>query len=330
MLDGPPAWASGWGEDEIFGPFAEIQVDRVIQRLRWIPGGSFQMGSPDDESDADERPRHTVTISRGFWMFDTPVTQEMYEVVMGNNPSRFPSDRRPVEQVSWNDTQEFLRKLNERIPALNTGLPTEAEWEYACRAGTTSALYSGDIEILGANNAPELNPIAWYGGNCGVNFDLSDGVDTNSWPEKQYEFETGGTRQVGLKRPNPWGLYDMLGNVYEWCDDGRREYRAEAEIDPTGPPDASADRVIRGGSWRSRARLVRAAYRLWDSPDDRGATWAFAAEFASSSQTRGRRVRGVQSGRSQGGAGRRRAATIRRRAKKQVHSRWFSLFPVTQ
>ncbi|MEZ5939753.1 MAG: formylglycine-generating enzyme family protein, partial [Planctomycetaceae bacterium] len=155
LLEGPPSWASGWGEDEDFGPFVEIKVGKVKQRLRWIPHGSFLMGSPGDEPykepgrDDDEGPQHEVTITRGFWLFDTPCTQAFYQAVTGENPSYFKSSNRPVEQVSWKDAQKFLEQLNGVIPGLNACLPTEAEWEYACRAGTSEALYTGPIEIIG-------------------------------------------------------------------------------------------------------------------------------------------------------------------------------------
>ena len=113
LLDGPPVWASGWGEDEAFGPFVEIKIDKAKQRLRWIPKGSFLMGSPDDEPRRFDRegPQHFVTLSDGFWMFDTPVTQEFYEVVMGENPSRFVSPKRPVEQVSWKVRSSLSREI---------------------------------------------------------------------------------------------------------------------------------------------------------------------------------------------------------------------------
>src|SRR5262249_12534536 len=146
-------------------------------------------------------------------------TQALWEAVMGENPSYFRSSTRPVEQVSWNDCQEFVKKLNGSLDGLALALPSEAQWEYSCRAGTSTPTYAGDLNILGENNAPVLDGIAWYGGNCGVDFDLDNGVDISSWEEKQYDRVKGGTHAVGGKAPNGWGLYDMLGNVWEWCQD---------------------------------------------------------------------------------------------------------------
>ncbi len=182
--------------------------------------------------------------------------------MMGNNPSRFKSVLRPVEQVSWEDCQNFLETVNKRQLGLELRLPTEAQWERACRVGTDTATWLSDLEILGESNAPLLDEIAWYGGNCGVDFDLEDGVDSSNWKEKQYPHTLAGTRKVKLKKPNPWGLFDMLGNVWEWCSDvwGFR-YPEGARTDPTGPAEG-AERVIRGGSWSIYARRVRAAYRL--------------------------------------------------------------------
>ena len=122
--------------------------------------------------------------------------------------------------------------------------------------------------IVGENNAPALDPIAWYGGNSGVDFDLPEGEDSSSWPQKQYPHTKAGTRPVKLKRANPWGLCDMLGNVWEWCQDGGRDYDQDAQTNPTGSLDAGASRVLRGGSWINDARLVRAAYRIRNDPDD--------------------------------------------------------------
>ena len=188
---------------------------------------------------------------------------------MGGNPSYFKSPRRPVEQVSWDDVQAFFARLDERVPGLGVGLPTEAQWEYACRAGTTTDTYAGPLEVLGANNAPMLDEIAWYGGNSGVEWDLSpdEGVESSSWKDKQFPHTRAGTREVALKRPNAWGLYDMLGNVDEWCADWRGDYE-EGVDDPVGPSSGQR-RVFRGGSWSVGARYVRAAYRLGFTPGGR-------------------------------------------------------------
>lgn len=265
MRDGlPPEWATAYGFDA-FGPFAEFEVGPVRQRMRWIPPGEFWMGSPEDEPGRYEREvRHRVTLTRGYWMGDTPVTQALWEAVMGSNPSRFVHPQRPVERVSWRDVQGFIRRLNERVPGLDVGLPTEAEWERACRAGTDMATYVGDLEILGIHHAPGLDAIAWYGGNSGVDFDLEDGYDPSDWPEKQHPHTKAGTRVVGLKAPNVWGLFDTLGNVREWCADWQGDYDGAA-VDPVGP-EWGISRVVRGGAWDSHARNVRAAYRHWYEP----------------------------------------------------------------
>jgi len=269
-----PTWASGWGEDRDHGPLLEITLAGVTQRLRWVPPGWFRMGSPADKSGRFaewESPQHVVTIARGFWLFDTPCTQAMWAAVMdGDAPSRFKSPERPVETVSWNDVQRFLHRASGLVPGLRLSLPTEAQWEHACRAFESGATYAGPIEILGDNNAPILDDIAWYGGNCGVEFDMDEGHDTSDWEQKQHEFSKGGTAIVATKTPNPWGLYDMPGNVWEWCADGRREYEDRDAVDPVGPQEASADRVIRGGAWNGFARDVRAASRDARSPDSRG------------------------------------------------------------
>jgi formylglycine-generating enzyme required for sulfatase activity len=153
---------------------------------------------------------------------------------MGGNPSHFVDPKRPVEQVSWDDTAKFIETINTQIPGLDLVLPTEAQWEHACRAGTETATYAGAMEILGDNNAPVLDSIAWYGGNSGVGFELENGYDSSGWSGKQYEHERAGTRPVGLKKPNGWGFYDMLGNVWEWCADDLRRYSGEPLTDPVG------------------------------------------------------------------------------------------------
>jgi formylglycine-generating enzyme required for sulfatase activity len=209
-------------------------------------------------------------LTEGFWLFDTPVTQALWQAVMGDNPSRFKSPTRPVEQVSWDDSKNFIKKLNAEIPGLALCLPTEAQWEYACRAGTTTATYAGEMEILGERNAPVLDDIAWYGGNSGVDFDLDEGWDSSDWPQKQYDHKKAGTCRVKQKQPNSWGLYDMLGNVWEWCEDWwQGNLGSESAEGPKGTREG-ADRVIRGGGWFDVARVVRAAYRINFVPGDRG------------------------------------------------------------
>jgi formylglycine-generating enzyme required for sulfatase activity len=293
LVDGSaPEWASGWGQDA-FGIFAEFSLPGaggdawVTQRMRWIPPGTFRMGSPDDKPGSpenepgrrsDEGPQHRVTVSKALWIFDTPCTQALWQAVMGeaNNPSRFIDPSRPVEQVSWDDAHDFIAKLNAAIPGLALRLLTEAEWEYACRAGTKEATYAGPMKILGANNAPILDEIAWYGGNSGVDFDLDNGIDSKGWPEKQYDHQKAGTRKVATKRPNRWGLFDMLGNVWEWCGDGYASeyYQTSPSADPVGP-SMGRYRVLRGGSWLSDAQDARSAYRSRNEPGYRFSSIGF-------------------------------------------------------
>ena len=218
----PPAWADVFGEDD-FGVFAECTLNEATFVWRWIPPGTFLMGSPEDEPGryGDEGPQHRVTISRGFWLGEAPVTQAQWRAITGENPSRFQGpEELPVEQVNWHDSVAFTAKLNERCPRLFAALPTEAQWEYACRAGSTAALYTGGITLKGQCNAPELDPIAWYAGNSGNELEVTNPYDSKDWPEKQYPHTQAGTHRVKQKLPNAWGLYDMLGNVWEWCADG--------------------------------------------------------------------------------------------------------------
>ena len=167
--------------------------------------------------------------------------------------------------MSWGDAQEFISAVNQRLDGLSLGLPSEAQWEYACRAATREATYAGPMEILGERNAPVLDDIAWYGGNSGVEFDLDEGADSSDWSEKAHDHKTAGTRPVRLKRPNPFGCYDMLGNVLEWCADAWVD--SHEGIDrmgaarPASQQASDTARVVRGGSWSNNARFVRAAYR---------------------------------------------------------------------
>jgi formylglycine-generating enzyme required for sulfatase activity len=270
----PPVWASAWGQDD-HGVFACFEVAAVTQKMRWIPPGRFHMGSPENEPGRwpGEGPRRWITIAEGFWLAETPCTQALWQAVTGGNPSRFRTPERPVENVSFEDVEGFLARINGLEPDLNLCLPSEAWWEYACRAGTGTATYAGPIEILGQNNAPVLDDIAWYAGNSGRGFELDNGHDTTGWREKQYGDVMAGTHPVARKKPNPWGLYDMLGNVWEWCADAWHDSHNGARADGTPRPlprgYGAAARVIRGGSWYGAARRVRAAYRSGGDPAGR-------------------------------------------------------------
>ena len=241
--------------------FSEIGMEFV-----WIPAGTFMMGSPEGEAGRhDDERQHEVRISRGYWMGKYEVTQGEWEEVMKSNPSRFKEcgPRCPVENVSWEDAQEFVRKLNgkESGRGYRYRLPSEAEWEYAARAGTSGATPEGELRILGERNAPELDGQAWYGGNSGVTY--PGGYRCSGWEERQYDqAERCGPHPVGQKRANGWGLHEMLGNVWEWTADWYGGYASGAVRDPKGPGRGSK-RVYRGGGWSDGARYVRSAYRAY-------------------------------------------------------------------
>ena len=210
--------------------------------LAWIPPGSFDMGSLSDETGryVDEGPVHRVTLSSGFWMGRYPVTQVQWKRIMGDNPSHSRGDWLPVECVTWHDCVKFCERLTaiERLaghlpPGTSYRLPTEAEWEYACRAGTTGARYDS------------LDEVAWYCDNSG-----------------------GYTSPVGEKKPNAWGLYDMLGNVWEWCEDDWHDSYEGAPSDGSAWVDGPRGdrRMYRGGSWNSSARDCCAAWRGYGEP----------------------------------------------------------------
>ena len=267
-------WATDLGRDQ-FGLWAGCEIGTASLKLRWIPPGRFLMGSPSDEvgrSD-DEGPQQEITIGAGFWLMDTPVTQVLYEEITGENPSYFKSWNRPVETVSWDNAQGFIEKINDRLESLRLGLPSEARWEYACRSGSRTATYAGDMQILGERNAEVLNEIAWYGGNSGVGFELENGFDSSGWSEKAFEHERAGSRNVRGKQPNGWGCYDMLGNVWEWCSDiwSVSHEGADREGRPRQVSEEEKEvyRVVRGGSWNLNARPCRSAYRTWNFPANR-------------------------------------------------------------
>jgi formylglycine-generating enzyme required for sulfatase activity len=252
----PPPWAEAYGDDE-YGVWAQFKVKDMVQRVRWIEAGQFWMGSAEDEHGrrANEGPRHLVTISHGFWLADTACSQALWQAVMGENPSRFHAEKRggpnhPVESISWIEIQQFLRKLSAMLSPetdFMASLPTEAEWEYACRAGTKTPFWFGeDIHTDQAN----FNGNHPYRGG------------------KQGEYRKK-TVPVDAFAPNGWGLYQMHGNVLEWCGDPWREYESAAVLDPglsdvllpQGDQESRPGRAIRGGGWGSTARRARSGYR---------------------------------------------------------------------
>jgi formylglycine-generating enzyme required for sulfatase activity len=222
-----------------------------------IPPGSFMMGSTN--GDADQKPVHQVTINYSFYKGKYEVTQAQWQKVMENNPSNFKGDNLPVEQVSWNDAIAFIARLNAQNDGFRYRLPTEAEWEYACRAGTTGD-YAGDLDAM-----------AWYSANSG------DTRLSGKWYYDKLKPNNNRTHPVGTKLPNAFGLFDMHGNVWEWCQDW---YHDSYNVAPT---DGSAwlsggeqkYRVLRGGSWDYNAESVRSASRLANTPVDRNEDYGF-------------------------------------------------------
>lgn len=224
----------------------------------YIHSGSFMMGSSlspllienkyggKAKWYSDECPQHEVTLTKSFYMQTTEVTQKQWMAVLGNNPSKFINcgENCPVEKVSWDDVQEFIKRLNQKEGTDKYRLPTEAEWEYACRGGSTTAFcFGNDISML-----PEHT---WYSAN------------SRDW-----------SHQAGQKKPNAWGLCDMHGNVWEWCQDWYSIYPSESVTDPKGPSSGS-HRVSKGGSWRSAARFCRSAHRYGVDPGYRRPTRGF-------------------------------------------------------
>ncbi len=236
-----PAWAAISGVDAR-GGWAELRFAGALQIMRLVPAGSFTQGSPDGP--ADERPQRRIEMSR-FWLGDSEVTQSLWQAVMGSNPSAFADDpQRPVEQVSVEDCRAFCARLNGMLPGLDAGLPSEAQWEYACRASTESG-FAGDPETM-----------AWYEGGA-----------------------LKKTMLVKRKQPNAWGLYDMHGNVWEWAEDWYAPYPAAVRVDPSGPPEGDVQ-VIRGGAWNAPLSKARSAQRGWSIPTARRSGLGFRLRVA--------------------------------------------------
>ena len=227
-----PTWASSIGTDS-FGTYALLPIGTQVQMMRWIPAGTLSMGIAG--AGRAEQPQHPVVISQGFWLGDSEVTQRVWQHVMGDNPSGFTGDlNRPVEEISWDSAQLFFTQLNQQTPTLKAQFPTEAQWEYACRAGTNR------------DDAGDLAAVSWHAANAGNQ-----------------------THPVKSKPANAWGLFDMHGNVWEWCADFQGTYPNTEQTDPTGPT-AGAYRISRGGCWNSSVSFCGSGQRGWDMQDTRG------------------------------------------------------------
>lgn len=255
----PATWASEWGEDQ-YGLWMAFSYQGNRHVFRWIPPGSFMMG-PKGRSD-DRETQRKVTFEEGFWLGDFPVTQGLYQAIMGENPSHFKnkseSESLPVEKVSWHDAQKFITALNELHPELNTYLPLETQWEYACRAGTTTPFWFGDqIDLEKVN----------YDGN----WEWGEKTDGDN-PEGALEQ----ANQQGNYPANPWGLFDMHGNIFEWCLELWQDKHNEmpviislAEVLPKqieqslqlAQDDKQQAFPLRGGSWYDFGQFCRSANR---------------------------------------------------------------------
>ncbi len=240
----PPSTAPVVLAQQVDTPSPKTWRNSIGMEFVLIPAGTFQMGASDAGAHSDEQPVHRVTISRPFYLSTHEVTQRQWLAVMETNPSFFKGDNMPVEQLPWYDITLFIHRLNQREKTASYRLPTEAEWEYAARAGTQTAYSFGD-------DVSQLPTYAWFKANT-----------------------TKKPRAVGQRAPNPWGLYDMHGNVWEWVQDGYGPYLPQAVTDPVGSEDVS-HRIIRGGSWIDTAEKCRSSYRLYRHPVDRDGTIGF-------------------------------------------------------
>ncbi|WP_374681275.1 formylglycine-generating enzyme family protein [Accumulibacter sp.] len=240
LADPRPACLTTNFDEDQFGRSLVLSVGQARQVFRWIEAGRFLMGSPPDEPErGHSETLHEVGLSRGFWLADTACTQAFWLAVWPVNPSHFQEHAdNPVENISWHDAQGFIAELNRRLPELHARLPTEAEWEYACRAGTATPFACGEQITPAQANYHGGYPYA--GGQQG--------------PYRQK------TVPAASLPANPWGLFEMHGNVWEWCADWYAEYPGERQADPVGPPYGK-QRVLRGGTWSDPGRYARSANR---------------------------------------------------------------------
>lgn len=231
-------------------------VGGVSFTMKSVAGGTFTMGATSEQggdAGSREEPAHRVTLS-DYYIGETEVTQALWQAVMGSNPSYFKGSNLPVETVSWDDCQEFIRKLNS-MTGQKFRLPTESEWEYAARGGNKSKGY----KYSGSNN---IDDVAWYWKNSG---DIYLAGSDNNWDSDRVFKNNCKTHPVATKSPNELGIYDMSGNVSEWCNDRYGDYNTNTQTNPTGASTGSY-RVYRGGSWGSYARSCRVSARFYITP----------------------------------------------------------------
>ena len=240
----PLSWASGWGEDE-FGLWMAFSYKGHRQQFRWCEPGGFLMGSPPHEPERrDDETQSFVTFNEGFWIADTTVTIGLWDAVLGRNPSGLNIESRPVEKISWNDSQFFIKSINLMNPELKLCLPTESQWEYACRAGSTTPFCWG--EKINSDLVNFRGEVPYDGGQ--VSEFRKETVDVKSF------------------RRNNWGLWQMHGNVWELCEDLYFEGATEPLTDSVIIGD---ERVLRGGSWDRHGKHCRSACRGKSAPDYR-------------------------------------------------------------
>lgn len=250
----PTLWASAWGQDQ-HGYWQASELQGIQQIMRWIPPGTFQMGSPSTEPERDDdEVLHQVTLNQGYWLAETACTQSLWLAVMEGNPSDFTaSQENPVDSISWDDCQQFISKANALLPdTFNLRLPTEAEWEYACRANSQTVFSWGD-----SLNTEQAN----YDGD----YPYANGE------KGEYRKQTV---EVLSFSTNSWGLYQMHGNVWEWCAGWYGDYPVKAVFNPLGASNGPCW-VLRGGSWFNDGHHLRSAFRRASEPANRAHSIGF-------------------------------------------------------